>query len=65
MKKSGQTYKDYQSIMDEFSCIDHTITLSDFDTLKPNPYRIAHIAGDINRHNKGKKRKWKVRGEVL
>ena len=57
MKKPRQTYDDYQSILDESSCIDHTITLSDFDTLKPNPYRIAHIAGDINRHNKSKKTK--------
>ena len=46
------TYLDYQAIQKESHCIDCTITEEDFYTNRPNPYRIAYIANDINRYLK-------------
>ena len=53
-RETANTYMDYQSILDESHCIDCTITEDDFNTNRPNLYRINYIASDINRHLKSK-----------
>ena len=46
------TYLDYKKIREESCRIDCTITLSDFCTSYPNPYRIDYAASDIHRYLK-------------
>lgn len=43
---------DYKRIRELSHRIDCTITEADFDTSKPNPYRIDYIASDIHRYLK-------------
>lgn len=43
---------DYKTIRELSHRIDCTITEADFDTSKPNPYRIDYITSDINRYLK-------------
>lgn len=43
---------DYKRIRELSYRIDCTITEADFNTSRPNPYRIDYIASDINRHFK-------------
>ena len=43
---------DYKAIRELSHRMDCTLTESDFNTNRPNPYRIDYIAGDINRYLK-------------
>ena len=47
-------YPDYKKIQEESHYIDCTVVESDFDTHRPNPYRIDYIARDIYRYLKCK-----------
>lgn len=47
--KANFTYIDYGKIRRLSCCIDCTVVESDFDTSRPNPYRINATANDINR----------------
>lgn len=50
-KKGKGRYIDYKAIQDLGLHIDCTVSLADFDTSKPNPYRISYTASDIGRYN--------------
>lgn len=53
MKTETQnTYPDYKTIRIKAQRIDCTITEADFNTHRPNPYRIDYMVSDINRHFK-------------
>lgn len=41
---------DYKKIRELSRRIDCMVTIADFNTSHPNPYRISYIAGDINRY---------------
>ena len=47
-------YPDYKAILAESHRFDCTITEADFNTCRPNPYRIDYIVSDINRYLKYK-----------
>lgn len=42
--------QDYKEIRQLSHRIDCTVTEADFNTNRPNPYRIAYVAGDIHRY---------------
>ena len=46
------TYPDYRKIRELSHRMDCTITEADFNTSRPNPYRIDYAASDINRYLK-------------
>ena len=51
MKKNTiVTYPDYKKIRKDSHCTDCTISEADFNTNRPNPYRISAVASDINRY---------------
>lgn len=43
---------DYKKIQELSHCMDCTITEADFNTSRPNPYRIDYMASDIHRYLK-------------
>ncbi len=49
------TYPDYRAIRELSHCIDCTINEADFDTARPNHYRIVYTANDIHRYLKYKR----------
>ena len=46
--KTRITYPDYRKIREESRYFNHTISEADFNTNRPNPYRISSAASDIN-----------------
>lgn len=51
-KTTKNVMPDYKKIRELSNRIDCTITRADFNTSRPNPYRIASTANDIHRYLK-------------
>lgn len=45
---------DYKAIQEKSHCMDCKITEADFNTSRPNPYRIDYTVSDIHRYMKYK-----------
>ena len=48
--KSKDTFPNYQKIREMSKRMDCTISEADFNTSRPNPYRIDYAASDIHRY---------------
>lgn len=53
-QKMNLIYPDYKRIREESCRIDCTVAEADFYTSRPNPYRVAATASDVNRYLKRK-----------
>ena len=53
--KERKTTIDYKAIRELSHRMDCVVTEADFDTSRPNPYRMAYTASDIHRYLKCKR----------
>lgn len=52
----SNTYKNSITTQDEFNRINCIVVANDFDTSRPNPYRIGRTASEINEYLKYKRK---------
>lgn len=62
--KQNKTYIDYKAIREMGRRMDCTVTEADFNTRRPNPYRISHTVGDIARYKARVRRFYPVSGKI-